>query len=75
MVVDEDGGLVFQAASMHEGVPLPVAVLLTRLTDVPQPFAQLLSTTHIDKVHKKSCQMLFFDTICCSFLTLIDTLR
>lgn len=49
MVVDEDGGLVLQSASVHEGVPLPVALLLTRLTDVPQPFAKLLQTTRMKK--------------------------
>lgn len=42
VVVDQDGGLVLQAASVHEGVPLSGALLLTRLTDVPQPLAQLL---------------------------------
>lgn len=40
--VDHDHRLVLQPASVHESVPLSVAVLLTLLTDVPQSLTQFL---------------------------------
>lgn len=42
VVVDHDHSLVLQPATMHESVPLSVAVLLTLLTDIPQSLIQFL---------------------------------